>query len=102
MNQILTDESWMSFRNNILIMVILDKIKEPHSKNGWHTIKNKNIKFHIHNNQIHNINGPSIIYEDKYVLWCLNNKNISFDEYVQTVFPEESPEKTLFLLNWSK
>jgi hypothetical protein len=34
--------------------------------------------------------------------WMVDGKQMEFDEFVQTVFPEDTPERTFFLLKYSK
>lgn len=34
--------------------------------------------------------------------WMVDGKAMDFDEFVQTVFPEDTAEKTFFLLKYSK
>lgn len=34
--------------------------------------------------------------------WMVDGKSMTFQEFVETVFPEDTPEKTFFLLKYSK
>ena len=34
--------------------------------------------------------------------WMVDGKQMEFDEFVRTVFPEDTPERTFFLLKYSK
>ena len=34
--------------------------------------------------------------------WRVDGKDVSFEEFVQLVFPEDTPERTFFLLKYSK
>jgi hypothetical protein len=34
--------------------------------------------------------------------WRVDGKDVSFEEFVQLVFPEDTPERTFFLLKFSK
>ena len=34
--------------------------------------------------------------------WRVDGRDMTFQEFVETVFPEDTPERTLFLLKYSK
>jgi len=34
--------------------------------------------------------------------WMVDGRSMSFEEFVQTVFPEDTPERTFFLLKYTK
>lgn len=34
--------------------------------------------------------------------WMVDGKSMTFQEFVETVFPEDTPERTFFLLKYSK
>jgi len=65
---------------------------------------------------LHRTDGPARIYADGSQEWYLNGKRhresgparmwtngnwYSFKEYVNELFPEDSPQRTLFVLKWS-
>jgi len=53
------------------------------------------------NGDLHRTDGPAIIWEDGVKRWYLNGLQTSFEEYVNQLFPEDSPERSLFLLKYS-
>jgi len=53
------------------------------------------------NGSLHRVDGPAVIYPDGYKYWYLNGKMYTFKEYVHKIFPEDSPQRTLFVLKWS-
>lgn len=54
------------------------------------------------NGKRHREGGPAVIYADGTQEWWLNGKNYLFEYYLDKLFPNDSPERTLFLLNWSR
>jgi len=49
----------------------------------------------------HREDGPAIERANGDHRWYLNDKSYSFEEYVNKVYPNDSPKKTLFILKWS-
>jgi len=52
------------------------------------------------NGRLHRTDGPAIEWANGH-RWYLNDKSYSFEEYVNKVYPNDSPKKTLFILKWS-
>lgn len=48
----------------------------------------------------HRVGGPAFELNGR-KSWWLEGINYSFGEYVNKLFPEDSPERTAFLLKWS-
>ena len=53
------------------------------------------------NGELHRELGPAVIGADGSQEWWLNGNKYSFKEYVNELFPKESPQRTLFVLKWS-
>ena len=52
----------------------------------------------LYNQQLQSIHARQYVPK----LWMVDGKSMDFDEFVQTVFPEDTPERTFFLLKYSK
>jgi hypothetical protein len=50
--------------------------------------------------KMHRADGPAFINPNGAHSWYLNGKMYTFNEYVTQLFPEDSPERTAFLLKW--
>lgn len=48
----------------------------------------------------HRVDGPAIVFNNDEKAWFLKGEQYSFKEYVSKRFPEDSAEKTMFLLKW--
>ena len=53
------------------------------------------------NGKNHREDGPAYIDTDGYYSWYLRGIRHNFDEYLEKVFPKDSPQRTLFLLKWN-
>ena len=53
------------------------------------------------NGELHRESGPAVICANGRQRWYLNGNMYSFEEYVHKMFPEDSPQRTLFILKWS-
>ena len=53
------------------------------------------------NGKLHRESGPAVINPDGCQGWYLNGNMYSFKEYVDLIFPEDSPRRTLFVLKWN-
>jgi len=50
---------------------------------------------------LHCDNGPAFVGSGGHREWWLEGIQYTFEGYVNKVFPEDSPQRTLFLLKWS-
>ena len=53
------------------------------------------------NGERHRENGPAFVGADGSYEWWFHDKQYPFTEYVDLVFPEDSPKRTLFVLKWN-
>lgn len=53
------------------------------------------------NGERHRKDGPAFVGADGSYEWWFHDQQYPFKEYVDLVFPEDSPERTLFLLKWN-
>jgi len=54
------------------------------------------------NDQLHRTDGPARIWADGDQAWYLNGYEYPFEKYVDRLFPENTPQRTLFVLKWSR
>jgi len=59
-------------------------------------------RFWYQNGELHREDAPAIEYSNGAYSWHLNNRRYSFEEYVDQIYPNNTKEKTLFILKWSK
>ena len=52
--------------------------------------------------KLHRTDGPAVIDADGDWNWYLDGNEYPFGDYVNQLFPEDSPEKTLFILKWGE
>ena len=55
----------------------------------------------LQNNQYHRTDGPAVEYSNGDSYWYINDTEYSFEEYVDQIYPNNTKEKTLFILKWS-
>jgi len=54
------------------------------------------------NDQLHRTDGPAVEWANgNHHWWYLNGIQHAFEEYVNKIYPNDSPKKTLFILKWS-
>ena len=49
---------------------------------------------------LHREDGPAIIWPDGTEEWFLKGTKHKFEDYVNKIYPNDCPEKTMFLLKW--
>ena len=53
------------------------------------------------NGKKHRTDGPAIEYSNGDHWWFLEAVEHSFEEYVNKIYPDDCPKKTLFILKWT-
>jgi len=58
-------------------------------------------RYWYQNNQHHRTDGPAIEWANGTRRWFIKDMEYSFEEYVNKIYPDDSPKKTHFILKWS-
>ena len=53
------------------------------------------------NDKLHREDGPAWIHPNGAEEWWLHNFCYEFELYINKMYPNDCPEKTMFLLKWS-
>ena len=53
------------------------------------------------NGKQHRVDGPAWEWADGTREWWLNDEKLEFGDYVNRIFPLDSQEKIMFILQWS-
>ncbi len=56
----------------------------------------------FYHGQYHRTDGPAITTEDGTIAWFLHNRVRTLQQFVESTFPEDTPERTAFILKWAK
>ena len=58
-------------------------------------------RFWYQNGELHRTDGPAVEWPDGDRYWFLEAVEHSFEEYVNKIYPDDCPKKTLFILKWT-
>jgi len=72
-----------------------------HREAGPAIIRENGSQWWCLNGRLHREDGPAVIWSNGTQEWWLNGTMYSYEGYINELFPEDSPQRTLFILKWS-
>ena len=72
-----------------------------HREDGPAITRLDGMKFWYLNGRKHREDGPAVIRPNGRKEWYLNGDHCTFENYVNTLYPNDCPEKTMFMMKWS-